>query len=87
MRDSNSSNGFRGILVSGHVKLLKPDARIYQAFLQKFAIDPAHTIYIDDRRNNVDAAIALGMPGIIVFTDAFRRHSAPNSPCAGVLPA
>ena len=60
---------FRGILVSADVKLLKPDARIYQAFLQKFAIDPAHAIYIDDRRNNVDAAIALGMHGI-VFTGA-----------------
>jgi 2-haloacid dehalogenase len=60
---------FRGILVSADVKLLKPDARIYQLFMQRFAIDPAHAIYIDDRSRNVDAAIALGMHGI-VFTDA-----------------
>ena len=59
---------FRGILVSGQVKMIKPDSRIFELFLEKFAIDPAHAIYIDDRQNNVDAAIALGMHGV-VFTD------------------
>lgn len=58
---------FRGILVSGEVKMLKPDARIYRLFMQTFAVDPAHAVYIDDRAKNVDAAIALGMHGI-VFT-------------------
>ena len=48
--------------------MLKPDARFFELFLQTFAIDPAHAIYIDDRRPNVDAAIALGMHGV-VFTD------------------
>jgi 2-haloacid dehalogenase len=59
---------FRGILVSGEVKMLKPDARIFEHFLEAFGIDPAAAIYIDDRQNNVDAAIALGMHGV-VFTD------------------
>jgi 2-haloacid dehalogenase len=66
---------FRGVLVSGDVKLLKPDARIFELFLERFAIDPAHAVYVDDRRANVEAAIALGMHGI-VFTDppALRRE-------------
>jgi 2-haloacid dehalogenase len=59
---------FRGTLVSGDVKMLKPDARIFQHFLEKFAIDPAHAVYIDDRPANVAAANALGMYGI-VFTE------------------
>jgi 2-haloacid dehalogenase len=48
--------------------MLKPDTRIFELFLETFAIDPAHAVYIDDRRPNVEAAIALGMHGI-VFTD------------------
>ncbi|MGB6431240.1 MAG: HAD family phosphatase [Candidatus Acidiferrales bacterium] len=66
---------FRGVLVSGDVKLLKPDARIFELFLETFGIDAAHVAYIDDRRANVEAAIALGMHGI-VFTDppALRRE-------------
>jgi 2-haloacid dehalogenase len=59
---------FRGVLVSGEVKMLKPDPRIFELFLETFAIDPALAVYIDDRKPNVAAAAALGMYGI-VFTD------------------
>jgi 2-haloacid dehalogenase len=60
---------FRGIMLSGEVKLIKPDPRIFKLFMETFAIDPALTVYIDDRRPNVEAATAFGMHGI-VFTDA-----------------
>jgi 2-haloacid dehalogenase len=60
---------FRGVMLSGEVKLLKPDPRIFELFLETFAIDPASTVYIDDREPNVEAAMAFGMRGI-VFTDA-----------------
>jgi 2-haloacid dehalogenase len=60
---------FRGVMLSGEVKLLKPDPRIFKLFLETFAIDPALTVYIDDRGPNVEAAIAFGMHGI-QFTDA-----------------
>ncbi|MGB6200103.1 MAG: HAD family phosphatase [Candidatus Acidiferrales bacterium] len=59
---------FRETLVSGDEGMVKPDTRIFQLFLERFAIDPAHAVYIDDRRLNVEAARALGMHGI-VFTD------------------
>jgi 2-haloacid dehalogenase len=58
---------FRGIMLSGEVKLLKPDPRIFKFFLETFAIDPALTVYIDDREPNVEAARACGMHGL-VFT-------------------
>jgi 2-haloacid dehalogenase len=60
---------FRGVMLSGEVKLLKPDPRIFKLFLETFAIDPASTVYIDDREPNVKAATACGMHGIL-FTDA-----------------
>jgi 2-haloacid dehalogenase len=56
-------------MLSGEVKLLKPDPRIFKLFLETFAIEPALTVYIDDRKPNVEAATAIGMRGI-VFTDA-----------------
>lgn len=60
---------FRGVLLSGEVRLTKPDRRIFEVFCETFAIDPARAIYIDDRRDNVEAATALGMHGV-VFTDS-----------------
>ena len=60
---------FRGVMLSGEVKLLKPDARIFQLFLETFAIEPGLAVYIDDRKPNVEAAMAFGMHGIL-FTEA-----------------
>jgi len=59
---------FKGVLLSGEVRLIKPDPRIFQLFLETHAVDPAHAVYIDDLPSNVEAAAALGMHSIL-FTD------------------
>jgi len=59
---------FQGIVLSGEVRLVKPDPRIFQHFFETHAIDPADAVYIDDLKANVEAAAAFGMHGI-VFTD------------------
>jgi 2-haloacid dehalogenase len=66
---------FKGILLSGEVRLLKPDPRIYRHFCEAHAVDPAEAIYIDDLKPNVEGAVAVGMHGIH-FTDppALRRE-------------
>ncbi len=60
---------FTGILLSGRVRLIKPDPRIFELFFETFAIDPAQASYVDDMPKNVEAATALGMHGIL-FTDS-----------------
>jgi 2-haloacid dehalogenase len=54
---------FEGIVVSGEERLIKPDPRIYQCLLQRYAVHPHTTLYIDDSPRNVAAAEALGMQG------------------------
>ena len=39
---------FRGMVISGEVGVIKPDPRIFQIMLARFAIDPHRTVYIDD---------------------------------------
>ena len=60
---------FRKIIVSGEVKLLKPDPAIYYLALDRFGLRPAEALMIDDRAINVDGAIAVGMKAHL-FTDA-----------------
>jgi 2-haloacid dehalogenase len=55
---------FRGIVVSGHEKMIKPDPRIYRLLLERHAIAAADAIYIDDNPRNAAAATALGLQGI-----------------------
>ena len=59
---------FQAVVLSGEVKILKPDPRIFKFFFETHGVDPAQAVYIDDLKPNVEAAKALGMHGI-VFTD------------------
>lgn len=55
---------FRGVVVSGREKLIKPDPRIYRLLLERFGVDPRQAVYIDDNPRNARAAGDLGMHGI-----------------------
>ncbi len=52
---------FRDIVVSGEVRLLKPDPAIYYLALDRFGLRPDQALLIDDRQINVDGAEAVGM--------------------------
>jgi 2-haloacid dehalogenase len=60
---------FRDIVVSGEVKLLKPDPAIYYLALDRFRLRPADALFIDDRQINVEGALAVGMQAHL-FTGA-----------------
>ena len=60
---------FRDIVVSGEVKMLKPDPAIYYLALDRFGLRPADALFVDDRAINVEAALAVGMKAHL-FVDA-----------------
>ncbi|HEV2334607.1 MAG TPA: HAD family phosphatase [Stellaceae bacterium] len=59
---------FRGIVISGEIGAIKPQPRIYEVLLERFAIDPQNSVYIDDVEVNAAAARPFGMHAIH-FTD------------------
>lgn len=62
---------FVGVLVSGAERLAKPDPAIFRLALERFDLDPAGCVFVDDSPANVEAATALGMTGLH-FTGADR---------------
>jgi epoxide hydrolase-like predicted phosphatase len=54
-----------GIVCSCDVHLLKPDSRIYRLLVEKYDLFMDECLFLDDRRENVEAAIKLGFNGII----------------------
>lgn len=54
---------FRDIIVSGTEKLVKPDPAIYRLAIERFDIDPAGALFIDDVAANVVGAESLGIAG------------------------
>lgn len=55
---------FEGIVVSGEEKMNKPRKELYQILLDRYKIDPATAVFIDDKEKNVEAARQLGINGI-----------------------
>ena len=53
-----------GGVFSCDVKLLKPDARIYETLLEKYGLKAEECLFLDDREDNVLAAQRLGMHAI-----------------------
>lgn len=62
---------FDGIVVSGEEKTRKPFPEIYKILLERYSINPARSIFIDDNKHNIEAAGLEGIKGIH-FTNAAR---------------
>ncbi len=56
-------NRFTGVVVSGEVGIIKPEAAIFRCFLERYGLDPADCLFIDDMTINIAAAEAAGMTG------------------------
>lgn len=52
---------FRDIIVSGTERLMKPDPAIYRLAIERFGIDPASALFIDDNAANVAGAESAGI--------------------------
>ena len=53
---------------------MKPERRIYEILLDRYRLDPAETLFIDDRAANIAMARELGINGF-----RFDSHDAAAS--------
>ena len=53
-----------GMIVSGRVKLLKPDRAIYEALMSKYGLKAEECVFLDDRPENAEGARKCGMKAI-----------------------
>ncbi len=49
-------NKFDGLLLSGEVKLVKPEIAIYELAISRFNLTPEETVFIDDKLENIEVA-------------------------------
>ncbi len=78
---------FKSIMVSGAVRLVKPDPRIFQIFLERIGHPAAACLFIDDSIANVTAASQLGFQTIHfqsadqLQSELFSRGILPGNNC------
>ena len=63
LRKMNVYSAFDDEVISCEVGLIKPEKEIYSLLIERYNLDPAQTVFIDDRKENVDAAVAEGWQG------------------------
>ena len=68
---------FEAILNSARLGLAKPEEGIYAEMLRRLAVEPGEVVFVDDREENIAAAVALGMLVIwFVHPDELARQLA-----------
>lgn len=67
---------FDGEVISCEEHVIKPEAEIYERIEQRYMINPAETLFIDDRKSNVEAALERGWSAY-----HFDSHN-PEASCA-----
>ena len=55
---------FEGIVVSGHEKTRKPFPEFFQILFDRYSVNPANALFIDDSLRNIEGAKLVGLPGI-----------------------
>ena len=73
---------FRRLLFSADLGLTKPDPRCYAAALAALGAAPGDVVFVDDRPENVEAAAALGINGIL-FTGTPTCRAAVTAAATG----
>ncbi|WP_405791782.1 HAD-IA family hydrolase [Streptomyces sp. NBC_01506] len=53
------------VVNSSLVGVAKPDRRIYEIAVERAGVAPDRCLFVDDRQENVDAAVALGMTAVL----------------------
>lgn len=72
-----------GAVFSYQVHSNKPESRIYEELFTKYSLNPKEGIFVDDKKENIDQAIVLGMKGI-VFKNAKEIEEYLNKELEGI---
>lgn len=62
-------NVFTGIVISGEIKMAKPEREIFEYLLRRYGLSAAETVFVDDHAPNIEAARTLGLH-TVWFRDA-----------------
>jgi putative hydrolase of the HAD superfamily len=60
---------FRGVVISGALRIIKPEPAIFEHLLATHDLNAAETVFIDDSAKNVEGARACGLHAVL-FKDA-----------------
>lgn len=67
--------GFSGAVVSGPLQMVKPEPGIYEYLLARYHLPASECLFIDDRAENIEAALRCGLEGYLFDGDVARLRA------------
>ena len=68
-------DGFDGLVISGVIRLTKPNREIYDYILTRYSLDGAKSIFIDDNAKNIEGCRTAGITGYLFDGDENRLRT------------
>lgn len=73
LEKNNLKQYFDGQIISAEEKIIKPNKKIYDLILNRFALIPEECLFLDDKSENIDAAITCGINGYVFDYNNFDK--------------
>jgi 2-haloacid dehalogenase len=64
---------FEDVVVSGEERVAKPDPRIFEIVAERGGLSLSECVFVDDKPENVEAARAAGLDGVLFVDDGSLR--------------
>lgn len=64
LKNESWTSLFNGMIISAHEKMMKPDLKIFNLFLNRYNLNSDETLFIDDSMANIEACEKLGIHGL-----------------------
>ena len=73
LKNKDLEKYFDGKIISAEEKVSKPESQIYEILLERFSLDSTECLFIDDREDNISAAIKCGLNGYVFDYNQFDK--------------
>lgn len=64
---------FDGQVISAEEKIAKPNKKIYELILNRFNLNPCECLFLDDKPENIEAAVSCGINGYVFDYNNFEK--------------
>jgi len=73
LKNKDLDKYFNGKIISAEEKIIKPNKEIYQLILNRFSLNANECLFLDDKKENIDAAIKSGIHGYVFNYNNFEQ--------------
>lgn len=73
LKNESWTDLFDGMIISANEKIMKPDLKIFDLFLNRYHLNSDETLFIDDSMPNIEACEKIGIHGLYLSNSSLLK--------------